>query len=499
MHTPRSEGKAYLLIAVLVFILAGLALVAGWWLGQNHAAPTPTEGPASAVAPKPALPPAASSAAALPSDDRIADITEDAMPAVVNVFSEKAARQRMMVVPFFPFHRGPEQRPQQRMEQSLGSGVIVTPDGYILTNNHVVAGADAVKVATSDEREFEARVIGTDPMTDLAVIKIEAQGLPTLALGDSDKVRVGQVVLAIGDPFGLSGTVTMGIVSARGRSKMGITDYEDFIQTDAAINPGNSGGALINLNGELIGINTAIFSRSGGNMGIGFAIPSNLARRVMESIVKDGSVKRGYLGVSLQELTPQLAQRFGLNEPKGALIAGVMENSPAESAGLEPGDVIVELGGRKIDDHADLRNRIAEQDPDAEVEVAFVRQGETRRVQVRLRERPDDFGQALVNPGRKPFSGEVRFAGMKVVDLTPELADQLGIHPGAGPVVVDVEAGSPAEEAGVMVGDVVFAVNRRRVRSAEEFQQATGGGTGNAALIRLIRQGQGLFVLVPSQ
>ena len=491
------SGKARVLIVFFIFILMSLTLVAGWWLGQRGVG-----GGLSGANEKPSvrLPfhlPAAAGYNSKAGDDRIADVAEAAMPAVVNIFSEKVVRQQPMADPMFRFFFGPEGRPRESLEHSLGSGVIVTPDGYILTNNHMVEGADSIKIATSDKRQFEARVIGTDPMTDLAVLKINAKDLPTLVLGDSDKVRVGEMVLAIGDPFGLSGTVTMGIVSARGRSHVGITDYEDFIQTDAAINPGNSGGALVNLRGELIGINTAIFSQSGGNMGIGFTIPSNIARHVMDSIVAHGSVKRGYLGVMLQDLTPDLASQFGVKESKGALVADVMRNSPASDAGIQPGDVITTINGATIENYSDLRNRIADQPPGANLEVQLVRAGVTKKVSVQLRERPAQTAQAGAAPG-PGGQGQAEAAGIKVTNLTPQVADQLGLPADTpGIEVVDLAPGSPAERAGLVVGDIILMVNRMRVNNVEDFQQAVQAGTGNGLLLQIARQGQSLFLLVP--
>lgn len=304
-------------------------------------------------------------------------------PSVVNISSTKTIRRRGMPSPFFndPFFKrffGDEFRsfemPKEYKQSGLGSGVIVDKDGYILTNNHVVKGADEIKVKLSDEREFKGKVIGVDPKTDLAVIKIDSNHLPVIKLGDSDKLQVGETVIAIGNPFGLSHTVTSGIVSATGRANVGIADYEDFIQTDAAINPGNSGGALVNVRGELVGINTAIFSTTGGYQGIGFAIPSNMTKVVMDSLIKKGKVIRGWLGVTIQPLTPDLAKQFNLKDKKGVLVADVVEDSPAEKTGIERGDVIVEFDGKKVDDVTDLRNMVANTLPNEEVPIKLIPQ-----------------------------------------------------------------------------------------------------------------------------
>src|SRR5438477_6125431 len=306
------------------------------------------------------------------------------------------------ITPFFddPFFRrffgspfddnGGRRQPRTFKERSLGSGVIVTKDGYILTNNHVVDGADEIKVARDkDKKQFTAKVVGRDPKTDIAVLKIDARDLPFITFADSDKLEVGDVVLALGKPFGIGQTVTMGIVSATGRGGMGIEDYEDFIQTDAAINPGNSGGALVDAEGRLIGLNTAILSRSGGNQGIGFAIPANLARDVMEGLIKDGHVTRGYLGVMIQDVTPSLAKEFKLKENgAGALVSDVTADSPAEKAGLKSGDVIVEFDGKKVTDSRHLKREVARVHPGQTIPVKVLRDGSNKTLQVAVRETP---------------------------------------------------------------------------------------------------------------
>jgi len=329
------------------------------------------------------------------------EVARATRPAVVNISTTKVIKYRGgPSTPFFddPFFRhffGDDffrefRIPRERREQSLGSGVIVNQDGYIVTNNHVVEGASEIKVLLGDNREFSGRVAATDPRTDVAVIKISEHNLPTILWGDSDRLQVGEWVLAIGNPFGLTQTVTAGIISATGRANVGIADYEDFIQTDAAINPGNSGGALVNVRGELIGINTAIFSRSGGYMGIGFAIPSNMVREVMESLVKKGKVTRGWLGVQIQPLTPELAEKFGLKDTRGILVSDVSENSPAAEAGMKRGDIILEFDGKRVEDPVHLRNGVAHTEPGKKVPVKIWRKGKEMVLNVKIEELPKE-------------------------------------------------------------------------------------------------------------
>ena len=345
-----------------------------------------------------------------PSRNSFAPIVKKVLPEVVNISSSKVVKtsadfsgqmpEGMQMDPFFRQFFGDNSghqfnAPREDRERSLGSGVIVSPEGYILTNNHVVAGATDIQVTTSDKREYKARVVGTDPKTDIAVLKIDATNLPAITIGDSSKIQVGDTVLAIGDPFGVGETVTSGIVSAIGRTNLGIEDYEDFIQTDAPINPGNSGGALVNDRGELIGINTAILSHgSGGSQGVGFAVPANLARNVMDQIVNNGKVTRAYLGVSIQEVSPQLAKAFGETEPRGALVGDVSSGSPAEKSGLQKGDIIVELNGKPIADSNQLRMSISMMAPDATANLKVLRNGSERDMAVKLGVLPTDKEQA---------------------------------------------------------------------------------------------------------
>ena len=329
-----------------------------------------------------------------------APVVKKVSPSVVNIYTAKTVREnprlsRLSEDPifrqFFGEAEGYGRVPRERREQSLGSGIIASQDGYILTNNHVVQGADEIKVALADERTvLDAKIVGTDPQTDVAVIKIEAQKLPAITFTNSDQIEVGDVVLAIGDPFGVGQTVTMGIVSAKDRAGMGIVDYEDFIQTDASINPGNSGGALVDIDGRLVGINTAILSRTGGNQGIGFAVPVNLARYIMERLISDGKVTRGYLGVKIQTLTPELASQLKLSGQTGALIGEVTPNSPAEKAGLKKNDVIIEFDGKGVTDSRHFRLMVAEKPPGSKVSVKVFRDGKQQTFTVELGELPSE-------------------------------------------------------------------------------------------------------------
>lgn len=326
-----------------------------------------------------------------------ANAVELAAPAVVNIYSTKRVTTRQHPFaddPFFKRFFGDEmERPREREETSLGSGVIVSPQGYVLTNNHVISGAQEIQVALRDERHAAAKLVGSDPETDLALLKIDLDQLPVITFGQSDKIRTGDVVLAIGNPFGVGQTVTSGIVSATGRTQLGISTYENFIQTDAAINPGNSGGALVNVHGQLIGINTAIFSGSGGSQGIGFAIPSALATTVLEQIVQHGQVVRGWLGVATQDLTPELAESFGLRNAEGALVSGVLPKSPAAQAGVQPGDVIVDVDGKKIHNAQSMLNVIAQYRPGQELKLHLLRNGRDVRLTSRVAQRPRPQGQ----------------------------------------------------------------------------------------------------------
>ena len=440
------------------------------------------------------------------SDETFVEISKATTPAVVNISTTRLVKNETGPNPFFedPFFRrffGDEfgrqfEQPRERKEQSLGSGVIVEPNGIIITNNHVIANADEIKVLLSDKREFKGKVLGTDPKTDIAVVKIEAKDLPTIPLGDSDKIQVGEYVLAIGNPFGLNQTVTMGIISAIGRANVGISDYEDFIQTDAAINPGNSGGALVNIRGELIGINTAIFSKSGGYMGIGFAIPTNMAKAVMDSIKKDGKVVRGWLGVSIQDISPSLARQFGIKENAGALVSDVMEKSPAEKAGLKRGDVIVQYQGNPVDNPGHLRNAVAQTKIGTRVKMMVIRDKKEIPIEVLIGEQPRDLVKAGGEEESQSSEESRNISGLEVTDLTPDLARRLGVpFKGNHVIVTNVEAGSPAEDAGVLKGDILLEINRIAVKNSEDYDRIMSKiKKGTQALLLINRQGRTLFV-----
>jgi serine protease Do len=415
------------------------------------------------------------------------------LPAVVNISSTKIVKNPQNVPDIFndPLFRQffggqvPEQNPGPEREQGLGSGVVVNPDGYILTNNHVVEGASDVEVFTQDRRRFKAKTIGTDARTDIAVLKIDASGLPTLTLSDSSKLKVGDVVFAIGQPFGIGETATMGIVSATGRGLGGaIEHYEDFIQTDAAINPGNSGGALIDLHGDLVGINTAIISGGGGNQGVGFAIPINMARNVMDQIVEHGKVIRGYMGVAIQPVSPDIAKAFGLPHGGGALIGDVSPDSPAQKAGLQRGDIVLQLNGQPVSGPDDLSVRISEMAPGTVAHLQIHRNGESKDLDVTLGELPEKTAAAQNNE-----QAPAVLKGMQVQNITPEIARQLKLPSSTtGVVVTEVAPSSPADVAGIQRGDVIQEVNRKPVRNVGEFEQALRA-TGNQAVLLLMERG----------
>ncbi|MFQ5413852.1 MAG: DegQ family serine endoprotease [Phycisphaerae bacterium] len=402
-------------------------------------------------------------------------------PSVVNISSVKriggAAPMRRVPDPLFrgPLHdffgddffdRFFQQRGPQRgfIQQGLGTGVLVSDDGYILTNNHVVADADEVTVRLSDDRSFDAKVVGTDPKTDLAVVKIEATDLHPAQLGDSDDVRIGQWVVAVGNPFGLTNTLTAGIVSAKGRSHMGIVDYEDFIQTDAAINPGNSGGPLVNLRGDVVGINTAIFTKSGGYMGIGFSIPINLAKSVLDSLIEDGHVVRGWLGVGIQNLNEDLAKSFGFEGTGGVIVGDVTPDGPADQAGFKSGDIITRYDGKAVADIDKLRARVAATKPDTRVEVEVFRDGATRTVRVKI-------GELEHGPASARGPASVDDLGMTVRTITPEIAARLGYDDDVeGVVVTSVEPLGAAYRAGIRVRDVIVSVQDRPVEDVQGFR-----------------------------
>ncbi len=388
------------------------------------------------------------------------------------------------------FNMPPRQREQVR--KSIGSGVILSADGYIITNNHVVDNSTKLQVTLPDGKKATAKVIGNDPKTDLALIKVEEKNLQPVTLGRSNDIEVGEWVLAIGSPFGeaLQHSVTAGIISARGRSNVGIADYEDFIQTDAAINPGNSGGALVDLDGNLIGINTAIVSSNGANAGVGFAIPVNMVKQVAEQLKADGRVIRGYLGVTIQDLTPELQTSMDLKTSDGAVVSDLEKGSPADKAGLKPYDVIISLNGEKIQDNTELRDRIASLKPGSKAELGVIRDGKEETIDVLVGEMKGDAG---LN-GKQQERNEKM--GMELQTLTPDLAKRLGTDRENGVVVANVAPNSVAEEAGLRKGDVIFEVNRKEINSVTDFKDAAAQDQDSAILLAVDRQGSSFFVTI---
>jgi serine protease Do len=431
-----------------------------------------------------------------------ADVVSRMAPSVVTIRSERRVRAPQQH-PFFddPFfweffgrRFGQEQpQPQERVQLALGSGVIFKPDGYILTNHHVVDGAEGIKVEMSDQRVFNAKVIGSDPPSDLAVLKIDTSGLPVLALGDSDSARVGDIVLAVGNPLGIGQTVTAGIISAKGRAT-GLSDgsFESFLQTDAPINRGNSGGALVNTAGELVGINSQILSPTGVNIGIGFAIPVNMARNVTDQLVSTGKVRRGKLGVTIQPITSELAASLGLSEVRGAIVSGVESGGPADRAGIKQGDVITAINGKSVEDSNSLRNQVASTQPGTEVTLTVRRDGSEQEMRVKLEELSVKESQA--GRGRSE-GGSGGLYGMSVSSLNPETARRLGLPENTrGMVVTSVQPISPAADAGLQPGDVIIQVNRQPVNNGEELKSALAQTKERPALLLINRRGAALYL-----
>lgn len=395
--------------------------------------------------------------------------------------------------PFPPQGRGPERGPEQGPEgRGLGSGFVIEEDGYVVTNNHVVDNATSVQVRMADEREFDARVVGTDPQTDLALLKIDAEDLPYLDLGDSDALRVGEDVIAVGNPFGLGGTVTRGIVSALSRD-INAGPYVDFIQTDAAINRGNSGGPLLNLEGEVIGVNSAIYSPNGGSVGVGFAIPSNTVETVIADLRSEGSVERGWLGVSIQAVSPEIATALGLGEPRGALVAEVLEDSPAMGT-LETGDVILSLDGEAVESNRDLPRLVAAASPDEAVEVEVLRGGGTEMLEITLGRLDAERVAAAADPDPQRGSASDTL-GATLAAVTPEARMQLGLDEAVeGVVITSLDGDGPAASAGLEVGDVILQVGGAPVSEPAEVNAAVEGATSDAVLMQVERGGNRLFV-----
>ncbi len=488
MNTTKSKRPLLWITALAVALAGGLAL----WAGEKPAAHPPLKLQIDAR-PVDRNAPARVSYAA---------VVKKTSPAVVYVFSTKKVRRSEEENPLFNdprFRRYfglPEQgrMPRESVQQSLGSGVIVTTDGYILTNNHVVDGADEVKVAFGEPRkEFAATVVGRDEKADVALLKIDANGLPAVTLGDSDQLEVGDTVLATGNPFGIGLTVTHGIVSALGRGGLGIEEYEDFIQTDAAINPGNSGGALLDSDGRLVGINTAILSRTGGSNGVGFAIPINYVRSIVEQLVSDGRVNRGFLGVTTQVLSPELAKQFEVEH--GALVTDIMPESAAEKAGLQRGDIITRVNETEINDPRSLALAITRLAPDSEITLHYVRDGKKTTLKTKLG-RQGMQTLAGATPGAAGKDEGV-LNGVGVSDLTAESRAQLRVPPDlAGAVITQVDPDSASARAGLREGDIVLELDRKRVRNSAEAVKLSAEIKGPKVLVLLWREGVRRYLVV---
>ncbi|MCF6147818.1 MAG: DegQ family serine endoprotease [Candidatus Kuenenia sp.] len=445
-----------------------------------------------------------------------AHVVEQVKPAVVSitsvkVFKHQRGRQREM--PNDRFHSRPSPRQEQDQfrdfwdffgddfldrffsprypeedfkVQGLGSGVIIdSENGYIVTNNHVVENADELTVALEDKREFKGTIVGTDPQTDLAIIKIEGKDLPSAKLGDSESLKVGQWAIAIGNPFGLTQTVSVGVISAIGRANVGVAQYEDMIQTDAAINPGNSGGPLVDLNGEVIGINTAIFTRSGGYQGIGFAIPVNMVKAIMKDLIEKGKVTRGWLGVAIQDISPDLAESFDVAITEGVIISDVQDNSPAKEAGFERGDIVINYNGKPIRDVNHLRNTVAQTEVGKKVKVTVLRSGEEKILTVKIGEQPVEMFAAA--PGGPIPEKEL---GITVQTLTKEIAKNLGLEDETGVIVTEVHPEGPAAMTGMREGDIIKEVNRQKITNVEEFNSAVKKGDKRKGILLLIKRGE---------
>lgn len=416
--------------------------------------------------------------------ETFADLAEKLSPTVVNIYTTQTVKTPRIPQELFnhqdipePFRHffglppfGQEQPQREQKRTSLGSGVIISKDGYIVTNNHVVENAETINVRLTNFEEYDAKVIGRDPKTDLALLKIAPKnGLPTTSFGDSEKLRVGDWVMAIGNPFGFEQTVTAGIVSGKGRS-IGSGPYENFIQTDASINPGNSGGPLFNLQGEMVGINSAIYSRSGGNIGIGFAIPANMAKNVINQLKKNGTVVRGWLGVMIQPVTPELASQFKMERSIGALVGEVTPSGPAEKAGIKPGDIIVEFNGREISQMSMLPNLVAQTPVGSKAEISLFRKGKLKKISVIIAKLDEEKIASS-----EPADAINKRLGLGVQDLTPEIAAALGITDKHGVLVTGVEPGSAAAEAGLRKGDLILEVNQKPVRNVKAFMNELKG------------------------
>jgi len=475
------------------WFLGALLLAAAFTLGVYAAGGDPAEAPA--------LSPAAAHAAPGLEPRSYADVAEMAMSGVVNISTDKVVEMPdwhpMLQDPFFRrFFGEPEDQDRERVERSLGSGVIVSEDGYILTSNHVIAQASKIRVLLNGSVEYEAEIVGQDEQTDVALIKVEAdEPLPVVRIGDSKALRIGDRVMAIGNPFGVGQTVTLGIVSALGRS-IGLMQYEDFIQTDAAINPGNSGGALVNMDGELVGINTAILSRSGGSQGVGFAIPSSMAERIMGMLVADGRVKRAWLGVITGEVDQTMADALGMDRPRGVLMSEINPDTPAERAGLQEGDVILEVDGKTVNSISRLRNTISLAGVGTEVDLVVLRDGRERRLAVELGEMPENPGSA-----RRDEEGEEienGLEGVAVRELSSRVRQQLDLDDDLeGVVVTSVSRTSNAWHRGLREGDVIIEIARERVRDVDDFRRLIEKDGDRPVLLKIQRGEQTPLIAIP--
>jgi serine protease Do len=496
---PSGRSRLALLAAVLVLAGSSLA-VCRLVLAKD-------------LSSKPARVNVSVSEADIPRDGRsamsFAPIVKKVTPSVVKVYvTTKSKTMNMPVSPlgnndffrhFFgeQFNSGDQGGPGHMLrtppQHGLGSGVVISQDGYILTNNHVVDEADNIRVALNDGREFTAKVVGRDPKTDIAVVKIEAKELAFMTIADSDKVQVGDVCLAIGNPFGVGQTVTMGIVSGTGRGGLG-TDYEDYIQTDAAINPGNSGGALVDAEGRLIGINTAILSRSGGNQGVGFAVPINLARTVMTSLLENGRVVRGYLGVLIQDASPALAKQFNVPEDKGAIVGDVTPNSPAASAGLKYGDVITEFNNKPVTDSRHLKLQVAGTAPGSKVPVRILRDGKEMTFDVTVKELP---GEQVAKADTNEKNSSDTLDGVTVSDVDSAARNQFQVPRSVkGALVTEVDQNSASFEAGLRPGDVIEEINRKPVENAEQAVKLSENAKEKTTLLRVWSKGGSRYIVV---
>lgn len=466
------------LLIIILAVLAIALVLRGMWKGKPTPAPTYVQSSTSQVVP-PKL-----SGVPQGAPQSFSDIAAVMEPVVVNIFTTQKVHPQSV----FPFFQLPE-----REQHSLGSGFVISPDGYILTNHHVVAEADEIRVQFTDKREYLARFVGSDAQTDIALIKIEdsKREFPSAVLGDSDELKVGDWVVAVGNPFGLGGTVTAGIVSAKGRF-IKQSQYDNFIQTDASINPGNSGGPLVNIKGEVVGINSAIFSPSGGNVGIGFAIPINLAKKIIPQLKAQGKVTRAWLGVAVQPLTLELAESFGLESARGAVIAQVYPNTPAEKAGLKEEDIVVEVDGRAIEDHSDLMRTISLSPVGSTVSLTVIRKGTPIKINVTLTARPEESSVALMSDQGGGTSLRSNLLGVQVSPLTPDQARSVGLT--GGVVITAINRSGPAYLGGLMVGDIIVNINGQDIAAIDDFQRAAEKlSSGQIVRIKVLRGNSRIF------